>query len=325
MRTTSEVPWLFGADHRNHRLYLTADPDRRAEADRFHRDGVVPVRGAVPLDLIEAARAALERSPALRNHDRWQDAWRVVPEVRRLACHPPLLEWLRFLYDREPIPFQTLDFRQGTTQRTHRDDAHFDSVPTGFMCGVWIALEEVGAQQGPVRYYAGSQRTSTADEMAAACDPNGNFSYEQYEEVVAQGLAELHPSDFLAAPGDALIWAAGVAHGGAPLADSTSTRWSQVTHYFFEDCVYITPRRDGSDRTTVVLREPLIDIGTGRAVPHRPNGGPLRVIRVPGGEAVLLDPEEPEPPAVRRLVSAMRGVARRSRHRLALRRADWRH
>jgi hypothetical protein len=325
MTTTPEVPWLFGADHRNHRLYQTADADRRAEADRFRKDGVLQVRGAVPPDLIEAARAALERSKVLRHHGRWQDAWRVVPEVRQLACHAPLIEWLRFLYGREPIPFQTLDFRQGTAQRAHRDDAHFDSVPPGFMCGIWIALEEVGTQQGPVRYYAGSHRTSTADDMAAACDSNGNFSYERYEDVVAQGLADLHPTDFVAAPGDALIWAAGLAHGGAPLADPASTRWSHVTHYFFEDCAFITPRRARVDRTTVLLREPLIDIGTGRAVPHRPNGSVLRVLRVPGGEAVLLGPDECDPPAVRRLCSALRGVTRRTRHRLALRRAGWRH
>jgi hypothetical protein len=30
-------------------------------------------------------------------------------------------------------------------------------------------------------------------------------------------------------------------HGGSRQTDPTLTRWSQVTHYFFDDCIYYTP------------------------------------------------------------------------------------
>lgn len=46
---------------------------------------------------------------------------------------------------------------------------------------------------------------------------------------------------FLARKGQALIWCANLLHGGSTQADLTLTRWSQVTHYFFEDCIYYTP------------------------------------------------------------------------------------
>jgi len=46
---------------------------------------------------------------------------------------------------------------------------------------------------------------------------------------------------FLARQGQALIWCANLLHGGSLQNNPTLTRWSQVTHYFFDDCVYYTP------------------------------------------------------------------------------------
>ena len=39
-------------------------------------------------------------------------------------------------------------------------------------------------------------------------------------------------------PGQALIWAANLFHGGSPIVDTTRTRLSQVTHYYFEGCFF---------------------------------------------------------------------------------------
>jgi hypothetical protein len=46
---------------------------------------------------------------------------------------------------------------------------------------------------------------------------------------------------FEARKGQALIWCANLLHGGSPQIDPAMSRWSQVTHYFFDDCVYYTP------------------------------------------------------------------------------------
>ena len=64
---------------------------------------------------------------------------------------------LRSLYGREPLPFQNLNFSVGSEQKTHSDTIHFNSRPAGYMCGVWVALEDVDASNGPVMYYPGSQ------------------------------------------------------------------------------------------------------------------------------------------------------------------------
>jgi hypothetical protein len=55
-----------------------------------------------------------------------------------------------------------------------------------------------------------------------------------------------HPFDkqeFLPKRGEVLIWHANLLHGGKPVQDRSSRRWSQVIHYFFSDCLYTTPLR----------------------------------------------------------------------------------
>jgi hypothetical protein len=57
-------------------------------------------------------------------------------------------------------------------------------------------------------------------------------------------LCEVHGAQqetFLARKGQALIWCANLLHGGSPQTDTRLTRWSQVTHYYFDDCIYYTP------------------------------------------------------------------------------------
>ena len=84
---------------------------------------------------------------------RVQDAWTFADNVRRIANAPRVLEVLEILYRRRPFPFQTLNFRVGSEQKTHSDKAFFDSIPHGYMCGVWVALEDVDESNGPLHYY----------------------------------------------------------------------------------------------------------------------------------------------------------------------------
>ena len=46
---------------------------------------------------------------------------------------------------------------------------------------------------------------------------------------------------FLAKKGDLLLWHANLLHGGDSIKNDNLTRWSQVTHYFFEYCGFTTP------------------------------------------------------------------------------------
>ncbi|MEO0991468.1 MAG: phytanoyl-CoA dioxygenase family protein, partial [Pseudomonadota bacterium] len=80
------------------------------------------------------------------------------PHARSIACNDAVIALLSRLYGRRAFPFQTLNFGMGTQQHYHSDSVHFSSVPERFMCGVWVALEDIGPDQGPLVYYPGSHK-----------------------------------------------------------------------------------------------------------------------------------------------------------------------
>jgi len=171
-----------------------------------------------------------------------------VYSVRELALLPEILTLLRTLYRREPIAMQTLNFARGTEQKPHSDSFHFCSVPQGFMCGVWIGLEPIDADNRPVVYYPGSHKLPYPEHLhfgLCGADQAGHELYPVYEEGLGELLerAGLVPRKLEIAPRKALLWAGNLAHGGSPVRDRSRTRASQVTHYYFEDCLYYQPQR----------------------------------------------------------------------------------
>jgi len=54
--------------------------------------------------------------------------------------------------------------------------------------------------------------------------------------------------------GQAIIWDANLLHGGSPIKNPELTRYSQVTHYFFESEYYYTPAL--STQNQIAYRKP---------------------------------------------------------------------
>ncbi|XBQ16228.1 MAG: phytanoyl-CoA dioxygenase family protein [Oceanicaulis sp.] len=247
-----------------------SDAVLKAAAD-LREDGLHVFDPGLPEDAIEAA--AKVTAGLAGRWRRAQDLWRREPAVRRLAVHPELLAFLSAVFGRAAAPFQTLNFPVGTGQRPHADTFHFSTEPGGFMCGVWIALEDVGEDQGALVYYPGSQRLAEIDGRALA----GRGGAAAYPDLVAERLEEagLTPRRAPLKKGQAVIWAAGLVHGGGAITRDGASRLSQVTHYYFEDCVYTVPQyRDRPDRG-VYVRQPF-DLARGRFLPNRFHGAPVR-------------------------------------------------
>ena len=230
-----------------------------AQVERFEREGLllldsVDVEDSV-LEAIVAELAEHYGAP-MRNEggviyyrNRIMDAWRINENVKRLALAPGVLAMLEQLYGRRPLPFQTLNFRTGTQQATHSDAMHFNSEPPGFMCGVWVALEDIDMENGPLVYYPGSHRLPevTMQELGLRSDKE---DYPEYERHVAEVIERegLEPRYGVMKKGQAIVWASNLLHGGASQADRSRSRHSQVTHVFFEGCRYYTPMRSDSER-----------------------------------------------------------------------------
>ena len=198
--------------------------------------------------------------------DRVQNAWLFNQAVRNLAIAPQILSILKTLYQREPIPFQTLNFWFGTQQKTHSDTIHFNSIPARFMCGVWVAMEDIDKTNGPLYVYPRSHKLPIFDLQDMGLN-RGYDDYDSYEKFIA-GLVtsfNLEKRQILIKKGQAIIWSANLLHGGSLILDLNRTRYSQVTHYFFSDCLYYLPMR--SDGLQKKLHK-ITNIRTKKIVPQ---------------------------------------------------------
>ncbi|MCG2592609.1 phytanoyl-CoA dioxygenase family protein [Ramlibacter sp. XY19] len=217
-----------------------------AQVATFRQDGIVVLESGLADEVLDGITADLERLPqqllADYREGRVQDAWRAAPNVQAAATFDPILEVLAQLYGATPRPFQTLNFPRGTQQRAHSDSIHFNSEPFGMMCGVWLALEDIGPDQGPLVYYPGSQDLPEMnfEDMGLPPDYAHYRAYEDYIEatIARHGFA---PRYGLLKKGQMIVWSANVLHGGAAQRDMSLSRLSQVTHYFFEGCRYWRP------------------------------------------------------------------------------------
>jgi hypothetical protein len=207
---------------------------------------------------------------------RIQDAWRTNANVRRLASNEKVAELLTTLYGRQARPFQTLNFPVGTQQHYHTDSIHFSSMPERFMCGVWIALEDVSGDAGPLIYYPGSHKWPiyTNEHLgvcsAASIEPFNQSIYEPVWRALVDAYCPT-PKTFTAKKGQALIWSANLLHGGVKQKDSRLTRWSQVNHYYFDGCAYYTPMHSDPAFGVIAFRTPL-DINTGNQFKNQYSG-----------------------------------------------------
>ena len=167
------------------------------------------------------------------DHNRIQDAWHISQNVLEIARSKKILDTLKSLYNKPADPFQTLNFYTGTQQAVHSDSIHFNSEPFGAMCGVWVALEDVGEDQGPLIYYPGSQKLPEMNYDYFDLEP----SYDSYPQYLSrlQDIIEQHgfqPEYGILKKGQAVVWSANVFHGGSFQTNKELTRKSQVTHYY---------------------------------------------------------------------------------------------
>ena len=271
-------------------------PEMATIARQYHTDGFAVIPGLVDRDLI--VRIIDDLIEPLHEVNRVQDAWKFSPAVRELAVMPAVLDVLRVLYGREPVPFQTLNFEFGTQQRAHSDTVHFSSLPRRYMCGVWVALEDVDAGNGPLFYYPGSQRLPDPFfqrfGLEAGIGSYGDYEIAQEALLVANGL---EPIEFHAKTGDILIWSANIVHGGKPISEEGRTRWSQVTHYFFDGCVYVTPLHSDPEIGEWFVRADLENISTGETAEQSYNGQPVYFEDLGNGRSRIHRGLKSQPPA----------------------------
>ena len=289
------VPWCESIYFKDELEKRPLSPEQKEWARSYHDSGILIIKQACDPDLIDQTVAQIQELHGAayqrKNGRRIQDLWKNEDEagrlVKQIATNAKVMEALEMLYGREAYPFQTLNFKWGSEQRAHSDCIHFSSLPERYMSGVWVALEDASEENGTIFYYPGSHKLpvynlqhiiSRLDEVQA---DQATDAYVKYYEPFIEDLMHAHGLEKKTLPiqkGDAVIWAANLVHGGGPIGNEDRTRWSQVTHYYYKDCLYYTPLLSNpavGDYQLNFLQdiktgEPIAQTYNGQSVPVRP-------------------------------------------------------
>lgn len=170
-------------------------------------------------------------------------SYKYSKSVKNAFVNNKLLSVLESIMKKKIIPFHTINFFKGSEQDAHSDAFHMSTFPEGNLIAVWVALEDVGEDQGPLFYYPGTHLWSQIKNGMLPLEENfwrldGNAN-EKYEVFAKQNLenAGLKPIMFLPKKGDILIWHSNLIHGGMAMKNSELTRKSLVMHYFTEGAI----------------------------------------------------------------------------------------
>ncbi|MCF2444817.1 phytanoyl-CoA dioxygenase family protein [Dyadobacter sp. CY345] len=282
-----QTPWVESPFFEKELKNANLDPETAAMVKFYSENGYVIIDPQIDDELIEKALSQIKPEFEKHNTNRLQDAWKDHEAVKQIAVAPRVIEILEILYKRRPIPFQTLNFSTGSQQRTHSDSIHFNSVPERYMAGVWIALEDVHDGNGPLHYYPASHRLPFYDlsilgmkgsTSSSIEDMLANY-YNRYEDFIEELVAQKHLEKKVLnlKKGQALIWSANLLHGGEKITIPGSTRYTQVNHFYFENCAYYRPMKTDMALERISIQK-VTDISTGKEVQSTYLGTPIKYV-----------------------------------------------
>lgn len=164
--------------------------------------------------------------------------------LKSVATFPKLKNCIELIMGKEMDLFQSLNFYESSQQRTHSDSIHMTTFPQGNIIAVWVALQDVGPEDGPLHYYPGSHKlpyimNKDFDNLSSTLKL-GDKSYLDYENKIDQIIKEntqLKKEVFLPKKGDVLIWHANLLHGAEAKINPKASRKSMVFHYYASDAI----------------------------------------------------------------------------------------
>lgn len=249
----ADIPWLDQADAlaslSAHPTYQAMGADQQAELRRFVEDGYLILKGFFPEDQVDQLNAEVDELLAKDQLDfnytgrKIMESFKVSPTANAFFREPRLLELLNFIMGKPVIPFHTINFIEGSEQRAHSDSIHMTTEPQGYLIAAWIALEDIGAEQGPLVYYPRSHRlpyVTTEDYPSGHTRWRlGEFANKRFEDTIEEMVKEhqFEAKTFIAKKGDVLLWHANLIHGGTAITQPGATRKSMVAHYFCEEVI----------------------------------------------------------------------------------------
>lgn len=229
-------------------LFRTLPSKDQESLLNFEENGYAVLSGYVAPEVCDDINHQIESGLAsgkyhFINEGKIMFAFRSITQLEAIGKNPLLNELLNVLIRGKAILFQSINFVKGSEQFTHSDSIHMTTYPLGGLLGVWIALEDIDEDNGPLHYYPGSHKLpyylNKDYDNEGSMWKLGSKSYPAYEAMIGRKIEEqgLKKKVFTAKKGDVLVWHANLFHGGNPHTNPNKSRKSVVFHYFKEGAV----------------------------------------------------------------------------------------
>jgi hypothetical protein len=247
--------------------------------DQLMEQGYAVVPGAVSAKLCEAALAGIDafkhahRKIVRPNANEFGQLYRVVNlhlAIDALADafseNAGLSVCDRF-FDAAASLYTSLYYERGSEQALHRDTPYFCTRPADRYLGVWLALDDVDADNGPLRVVPGSHRLPPIDVEALARSVFADATdipkisepgWSAYQAAVQRQCDErgMSSEEVHARRGDVIVWHPSTFHGGSPHRVKSRSRRSLVMHVtpqgvpVYQIDVFFNPARRVSDHAS---------------------------------------------------------------------------
>lgn len=233
---------------RNSAYYKTLSPENQKNVEAFDENGYLVLKNFITPETADRINEQIDGflkdgTMKFRYGTKLMFALHHSELIKNVGNNKDFIDFLSILFDGNAKLFQSINFINGSQQKTHSDSIHMTTYPLGGLLGVWIALEPVDQNNGALHYIPGSHKlpyfmNSDYDNEGNALKigPKGYKAYESFLESKVKELG-LKKEIFNAEKGDALIWHANILHGGEPHLDKSRTRKSLVYHYFDADSI----------------------------------------------------------------------------------------
>lgn len=242
---------------------------------------------------IEATRPDLFRREADGRYPRLINFHLASPALRRLYTQNTIaLAVQDAFFGAKSSLYTTLFYEKGSGQDIHRDSPYFTTRPEHQYLGVWVPLEDVDDDNGPLMVMPRGHLLPEEDREAIratlfepdAVPDTSDELWVAYQDAVARRAAEagLVTRTVPVKKGQTIIWHPQLPHGGAPITDPQRTRLSLVQHVTPENYqvygldAFFNPTKElpteapwkyGTDNNRLYIDHGVVGIGHHLAVP----------------------------------------------------------
>jgi hypothetical protein len=205
--------------------------------------GFMVVEGLMDEALVDAVNSEIDDAISKKYQDYEMGSSRRIehlhmhyPRIRELWLDKRHRRYADLIFGAASRPCQTLTYVFGSQQDAHQDTVHLTPFPAGYMCGTWIALQDVQPDSGELVVYPGSHRERRVYMGEAGCAKVEGGDWAEFIEKVCSVWSDMttrhEPFIYRPRKGTVLIWHENLLHAGSVRIDQSLERRSIVIHSF---------------------------------------------------------------------------------------------